>query len=118
MAVGAGDLGDGLEAEDAAATEFAGSRERVLEAVDGAQGVELVAPAVPALLSMLASEDEGLRNSACLGLRGIGAAARDALPALGHAYPLKRSAPAFQSEFAEVLELEQVASRWGYAELL
>jgi len=43
---------------------------------------EYAAPAVPALVKMLASEDEGLRNSACIGLTGIGPPARDALPAL------------------------------------
>jgi len=42
FAVGAGDLGDGLEAEDAAAAELSQARERVLEAIDCAEGVQLV----------------------------------------------------------------------------
>jgi HEAT repeat protein len=40
------------------------------------------APAVPALIVLLANADEGSRNSACIALHGIGPAARDALPAL------------------------------------
>jgi len=40
------------------------------------------APAVPALIVLLADPDEGSRNSACIALYGIGPAARDALPAL------------------------------------
>jgi HEAT repeat protein len=40
------------------------------------------APAVPALIVLLANSDEGSRNSACIALRGIGPAAREALPAL------------------------------------
>ena len=40
------------------------------------------APAVPALIALLANADEGSRNSACIALRGIGPAARDALPVL------------------------------------
>jgi HEAT repeat protein len=43
------------------------------------------AGAVPALIRMLASEDEGSRNSACIALAGIGPAAREALPALRRA---------------------------------
>jgi HEAT repeat protein len=41
-----------------------------------------VAPAVPALVKLLASDNEGLRNSACIGLRGVGPPAKDAMPAL------------------------------------
>lgn len=37
---------------------------------------------MPALVKLLASDDEGLRNSACMGLEGIGPPAIDALPAL------------------------------------
>jgi len=40
------------------------------------------AQAEPALVRLLVSGDEGLRNSACIGLGGIGPPARDALPAL------------------------------------
>ncbi len=40
------------------------------------------APAVPKLLEMLGSSEEGDRNSACIGLRGIGSGAMAALPAL------------------------------------
>jgi HEAT repeat protein len=47
----------------------------------GAPGVA----AVPALVKLLSSEDEGLRNSACIGLRGIGPSARSALPQLERA---------------------------------
>jgi HEAT repeats len=38
--------------------------------------------AVPALVRLLGSEDEGLRNSACIALGGIGPSARSALPEL------------------------------------
>ena len=41
--------------------------------------------AVPDLIRLLADPSEGLRNSACIGLAGIGPAARDALPALRRA---------------------------------
>jgi hypothetical protein len=47
----------------------------------GAPGVA----AVPALVKLLSSEDEGLRNGACIGLGGIGPAARGALPQLERA---------------------------------
>ena len=40
------------------------------------------APAVPALIVLLANPDEGSRNSACIALHGIGQAATEALPAL------------------------------------
>ena len=40
--VSTGDLGNRLEAKDAAATEFSQARERVLQPVDGAERVELV----------------------------------------------------------------------------
>ncbi len=40
------------------------------------------ARAVPSLVTMLASSDEGSRIGACIGLHGIGPAAQDALPAL------------------------------------
>ena len=40
------------------------------------------APAVLALIALLANSDEGSRISACIALRGIGPAARNALPAL------------------------------------
>jgi HEAT repeat protein len=40
---------------------------------------------VPALISLLKYEDVGSRNTACIGLAGIGPAARDALPALRQA---------------------------------
>jgi hypothetical protein len=39
-------------------------------------------PAVPVLISLLASPNEGERNTACIGLAGIGPAAKAALPAL------------------------------------
>ena len=41
--------------------------------------------AVPALIVLLANEDEGSRNSACIALKDIGTAAKDALPALRQA---------------------------------
>lgn len=44
----------------------------------------LAAPAVPALVA-LTNPDQGSRNSACIGLTGIGPAAREALPALQRA---------------------------------
>jgi hypothetical protein len=44
----------------------------------GAPGVA----AVPALLKLLDSEEEGVRNAACIGLGGIGPSARSALPQL------------------------------------
>jgi len=44
----------------------------------GAAGV----PAVPALVGLLTSPNEGERNTACIGLAGIGPAAKAALPAL------------------------------------
>jgi hypothetical protein len=44
----------------------------------GAPGVD----AVPTLVKLLGSEDEGLRNGACIGLGGIGPSARSALPQL------------------------------------
>jgi hypothetical protein len=44
----------------------------------GAPGVA----AVPALVKLLGSEEEGLRNAACVGLGGIGPSARSALPQL------------------------------------
>jgi hypothetical protein len=47
----------------------------------GAPGVA----AVPALVKLLSSEDEGLRNGACIGLGGIGPSARGALPQLERA---------------------------------
>jgi HEAT repeat protein len=47
----------------------------------GAPGVA----AVRALVKLLGSEDEGLRNSACIGLGGIGPSARGALPQLKRA---------------------------------
>jgi hypothetical protein len=54
-----------------------------------AQAIGNIAPygaaAVPALVTMLQSTGEGLRNSACIELRGIGPAAKDALPALERA---------------------------------
>jgi HEAT repeat protein len=40
------------------------------------------APAVPALIGLLASPNEAERNTACIGLAGIGPAAKAALPAL------------------------------------
>lgn len=43
------------------------------------------AEAVPALIGLLHNSDEGTRNSVCLGLRGIGVAAKAALPALREA---------------------------------
>ena len=42
VTVSAGHLGDGLEDEQAAAAEFAESRECIFETVDGAHGVEFV----------------------------------------------------------------------------
>jgi len=42
VAIGTRHLGNGLEAEDTAATELPEARERVLEAIDGTQCVELV----------------------------------------------------------------------------
>jgi HEAT repeat protein len=47
----------------------------------GARGVD----AVPSLVKLLSSEDEGLRNGACIGLGGIGPSARSALPELKRA---------------------------------
>jgi HEAT repeat protein len=47
----------------------------------GANGPE-ASPAVPALIALLSSPDEGSRNGALIGLTRIGPAARDALPAL------------------------------------
>ena len=41
--------------------------------------------AVPALIALLVNRDEGSRNSACLGLAGIGPNSRAALPALRQA---------------------------------
>ena len=41
--------------------------------------------AVPALVKLLSSEDEGLRNTACIALGGIGPSARSALPQLERA---------------------------------
>jgi HEAT repeat protein len=41
--------------------------------------------AVPDLIRLLEDPSEGLRNSACIGLAGIGPPARDALPALRRA---------------------------------
>jgi HEAT repeat protein len=41
--------------------------------------------AVPGLIALLGSSDVGSRNSACLGLAGIGPAARDALQTLRRA---------------------------------
>jgi adenylate cyclase len=43
------------------------------------------AEAVPALVALLSKEDEASRNSACIALRGIGPAAKGALPALRQA---------------------------------
>ena|ERR1700733_4918621 len=40
------------------------------------------AAAVPALVKLLSSDEEGLRNSACIGLRGIGPSAKSAVPQL------------------------------------
>jgi len=51
-----------------------------------AQAVGAVGPeaslVVPALVALLESGDEESRNSACIGLTGIGPSAREALPAL------------------------------------
>jgi HEAT repeat protein len=47
----------------------------------GAPGVA----AVPSLVKLLSSKDEGLRNSACISLAGIGPSAKSALPQLEHA---------------------------------
>jgi HEAT repeat protein len=44
----------------------------------GADGVA----AVPALVKLLSRDEEGLRNSACIGLAGIGPSAKSALPQL------------------------------------
>ena len=55
-------------------------RELAAQAV-GATGAAGAA-AVPGLIALLGSSSEGDRNSACVGLAGIGVAARDALPAL------------------------------------
>jgi HEAT repeat protein len=58
------------------------SRVRALAAqAIGAIGSE-ASPAVPALIVLLGSAKEGSRNSACIGLAGIGPGARAALPAL------------------------------------
>jgi HEAT repeat protein len=58
------------------------SRVRALAAqavgATGASGVS----AVPALIVLLGSPSDGDRNTACIGLAGIGPAAREALPAL------------------------------------
>jgi hypothetical protein len=54
-----------------------------------AQAIGLNGPgaveAVPALVALLSREDEASRNSACIALRGIGPAAKAALPALRRA---------------------------------
>ena len=55
-------------------------RELAAQAV-GATGAAGVS-AVPALIGMLASLSEGDRNTACIGLAGIGPAAKEALPTL------------------------------------
>jgi HEAT repeat protein len=55
-------------------------RELAAQAV-GASGAAGVS-AVPALIVLLGSPSEGDRNTACIGLAGIGTAAKDALPAL------------------------------------
>jgi HEAT repeat protein len=47
----------------------------------GAPGVA----AIPALVKLLSSEDEGLRNGACIALAGIGPSAKRALPQLKRA---------------------------------
>ena len=65
-----------------AALEDSDARVRALAAqAIGTLGSEAAA-AVPALISLLGSADEGSRNSACIGLRGVGPAAKEALPAL------------------------------------
>jgi hypothetical protein len=57
------------------------------------------APAVADLVKLLTSDDEGLRNSACIGLRVIGPSAKGALTALGRA----RSDPSYDvRRFAEL----------------
>jgi len=53
FAVSAGHLGDRLESEDAAATELAQARERVLEAINCAEGVQLVYDEPQALVSFV-----------------------------------------------------------------
>jgi hypothetical protein len=55
-------------------------RELAAQAI-GEIGVE-AAPAVPALVLLLKNPDVGSRCAACIGLTGIGAVAKDALPAL------------------------------------
>jgi hypothetical protein len=55
-------------------------RELAAQAV-GATGASGVS-AVPALIVLLGSPSDGDRNTACIGLAGIGPAAREALPAL------------------------------------
>jgi HEAT repeat protein len=52
------------------------------------------APAVPTLIGLLSSSSEGERNTACIGLAGIGPAAKEALPALKKA--LSDSSPDVQ----------------------
>ncbi len=67
------------------ALEDADSRVRELAAqavgATGAAGVS----AVPTLIGLLGSPSEGDKNTACIGLAGIGPAAKEALPALKRA---------------------------------
>lgn len=65
-----------------AALEDSDARVRGLAAQAIGAGGAAAAAAVAALIRLLAYPDEGSRNSACIGLRGIGPAAKEGLPAL------------------------------------
>jgi HEAT repeat protein len=66
------------------ARALADSDSRVRELAAQAVGATVAegVSAVPALIALLGSPSEGDRNSACIGLAGIGPAAKAALPAL------------------------------------
>jgi len=75
------------------------------------------AVAVPDLLRMLADTAEGLRNTACLGLAGIGPAARDALPALRKALEDSRPDVRRSAQFAiDKIEHRSLAPDTGPAQ--
>jgi hypothetical protein len=82
-------LARGLQHADASVRSNAALALYVLS--DGSLSSDRIAPrvdilaALPALVKLLSSDDEGLRNSACIGLGGIGSSARSALPQLERA---------------------------------
>jgi HEAT repeat protein len=78
------DIGPCLTALIAASADSdARVRELAAQAI-GAVGSQ-AAVAVPALIRLLTYPDQGYRNTACIGLRGIGPAAKEALPPLRRA---------------------------------